>query len=45
MDKGKLQIKLITNAMNEWDFIGQDSLVGIGKSATSSKFRIRRGFE
>ena len=31
--------------MNEWGFIGQDSLVGIGKSATSFKFKSRRGFE
>ena len=28
-----------TNAMNEWGFIGQDILVGIGKFATSNKFK------
>ena len=30
--------------MNEWGFIGQDILVGIGKSATSNKFKSRRGY-
>lgn len=30
--------------MNEWGFIGQDTFVGIGKSATSNKFEIKRGF-
>ncbi|MBL6448201.1 hypothetical protein JMN32_17940 [Fulvivirga sp. 29W222] len=30
--------------MNEWDFIGQDSFVGIGKSATSFKFKSRLGY-
>jgi len=30
--------------MNEWGFIGQDNLVGIGKSATSNKFEIKRGY-
>ena len=34
-----------TYAMNEWGFIDQDILVGIGKSATSFKFKSRRGFE
>ena len=29
---------MITYAMNEWVFIGQDIVVGIGKSATSFKF-------
>lgn len=33
-----------TNAMNEWDFIGQGNFVGIGKSATSNKFGKRSGF-
>ena len=37
MESGDL-IRGITYAMNEWDFIGQDILVGIGKSATSFKF-------
>ena len=31
--------------MNEWGFIGQDILVGLGKSATSNIFEKRRGFE
>ena len=31
--------------MNEWGFIGQESSVGIGKSATSFNFKSRRGFE
>jgi hypothetical protein len=31
--------------MNEWGFIGQESLVGVGMSATSNIFEIRRGFE
>lgn len=26
--------------MNEWDFIGEDIFVGIGKSATSNNFEI-----
>jgi len=30
--------------MNEWGFIGQDILVGIGKSATIIKFNVRRGY-
>jgi len=30
--------------MNEWGFVGQDILVGIGKSATSFKFKLRRGY-
>jgi hypothetical protein len=30
--------------MNEWGFIGQDIFVGIGKSATSFKFKSRRGY-
>jgi len=34
-----------TNAMNEWGFIGQDSLVALAKSATSFKFKSRRGYE
>jgi len=37
--------ELPTNAMNEWGLIGQDILVGIGKSATSIKFKQRCGFE
>jgi hypothetical protein len=34
----------LTNAMNKWGFIGQDILVGIGKSTTSFKFKSRRGY-
>ena len=30
---------LVTSAMNEWGFIGQDIFVGIGKSATINKFK------
>jgi hypothetical protein len=30
--------------MNEWGFIGQDTLVALGKSATSFKFKSRRGY-
>jgi hypothetical protein len=30
--------------MNEWGFIGQDILVGIGMSATNFKFKLRRGY-
>jgi len=30
--------------MNEWGFIGQDILVGIGKSATFDKFKTSRGY-
>jgi len=30
--------------MNEWGFGGQDILVEIGKSATSTKFKSRRGY-
>jgi len=30
--------------MNEWGFIGQDTFVGIGKSATSFKFKLRCGY-
>ena len=30
--------------MNEWGFIGQDILVGIGNSATSFNFKSRRGY-
>ncbi len=30
--------------MNEWGFFGQESLVGIGKYATSFKFKSRRGY-
>lgn len=33
---------MITNAMNEWGFIGQDIFVWIGNSATSLKFNSRR---
>jgi hypothetical protein len=36
--------KAITNAMNEWGFIGQASFVRIGKSATSFIFKSRRGY-
>ena len=31
--------------MNEWGFIGQDTLVVLGKSATINKFKQRCGFE
>lgn len=31
-------------AMNEWGFIGQDSFVGIGKSATIFNFKSRHGY-
>ena len=34
----------LTNAMNEWGFIGQDTAVGIGKCATIKKFKSRRGY-
>ncbi len=30
--------------MNEWGFIGQESLVEVGKSATSFIFKSRRGY-
>lgn len=30
--------------MNEWGFISQDSVMGIGKSATSFNFKSRRGY-
>jgi hypothetical protein len=30
--------------MNEWGFIGQDTLVALGKSATMFKFKLRRGY-
>jgi len=30
--------------MNEWNFIGQDILVGLGISATSIKYKTRRGY-
>ncbi len=33
-----------TDAMNEWGFIDQDTLVGVGKSATCFKFKSRRGY-
>ncbi len=36
--------KAITYAMNEWGLIGQESLVGIGKFATSFKFKSRCGY-
>jgi hypothetical protein len=36
--------KAITYAMNEWGFIGRDTFVGIGKFATSFKFKSRRGY-
>lgn len=31
--------------MNEWGFIGQETFVRIGKSATINKFKKRCGFE
>jgi hypothetical protein len=30
--------------MNEWGLVGQESFVEIGKSATSFKFKSRRGY-
>ena len=30
--------------MNEWGSISKDIFVGIGKSATSNKFEIKRGY-
>jgi hypothetical protein len=30
--------------MNEWGFIGQDIFLGIGKSATSFKFKSMHGY-
>lgn len=36
--------KAITNAMYEWGFIGQESLVALRKSATISKFKSRCGY-
>ncbi len=30
--------------MNEWGFIGKDNFVGIGKFATSFKFKSRSGY-
>ena len=36
--------QMVTNAMNEWGFISQDIFVGIGKFATSFKFKSRRGY-
>ena len=30
--------------MNEWGFICQDNVVGIGKSATINNFKSRRGY-
>ena len=34
----------VTSAMNEWGIIGKDSFVGIGKSATSLKFKSKSGY-
>lgn len=31
--------------MNEWDFIGKDTLAVVGKPATINKFKQRCGFE
>ncbi|WP_350101069.1 hypothetical protein [Fulvivirga sp.] len=31
--------------MNEWDFVGQESLVALGKFATINKFKSKRGYE
>lgn len=36
--------RVVTNAMNEWGFIGEDIFVGVGKSATINKFERRRGY-
>ncbi len=33
----------LTFAINEWSLIGQDIFVGIGKYATSFKFKSKRG--
>ncbi len=30
--------------MNEWGFISKESLVALGKSATSFKFKLMRGY-
>ncbi len=30
--------------MNEWGFIGQETLVALGKSATINKFKTRCGY-
>lgn len=35
--------KHITAAMNEWEFIGQETFVGIGKSATINNFKYSCG--
>ena len=35
---------MLTNAMNEWGLIGQESLVALGKSATINKFKTMRGY-
>ena len=37
-------MQLVTNAMNEWGFIGQDIFEEMGKSATSFNFKSRRGY-
>ena len=36
--------RALTNAMNEWGFDGQESLVTLGKSVTIFKFKSRRGY-
>ena len=36
--------RALTCAMNEWGFIGQDSLVALGKSATMYNFKSMRGY-
>jgi hypothetical protein len=36
---------LVTKPMNEWGFIGQETLAALGKSATINKFKSRRGYE
>jgi len=33
----------VTTPMNEWDLIGNESLVALGKSATINKFKQRCG--
>jgi hypothetical protein len=35
--------QFLTTPMNEWDFIDQDTLVVLGKSATINKFKQRCG--
>lgn len=36
---------MLTKPMNEWGFIGRDTFVTLGKSATINIFKIWRGYE